>query len=100
MKITDFFKRFPRMVARDRKIEAVPSPQMVKVLLKSVQVTREDEYSCGEVDRLLDEYAEKVTRGEDTAALMPLMRHHLELCAACKEEYEALLRMLDTNQRI
>jgi len=28
------------------------------------------------------------------SALMPMVRGHLEICADCKEEFEALLRML------
>ena len=34
-------------------------------------------------------------RGEDAGHLMPLVQQHLDLCAECREEYEALLRVLE-----
>jgi predicted anti-sigma-YlaC factor YlaD len=38
-----------------------------------------------------------VRRGEDTASLMPLVEHHLKMCPDCREEVEALLRILDQD---
>jgi hypothetical protein len=49
---------------------------------------------------LLDQYAEAVERGEDTAQLMPLVKHHLDLCRDCHEEYEALLNILESSPSI
>jgi hypothetical protein len=42
----------------------------------------------------MDQFAEMVMRGEDVAHLMPLVQHHLDMCADCREEFEALLRIL------
>lgn len=64
-------------------------------VLNAVQQTEEVEYSCEDVYRLMDEYAELVRRGEDTAKLMPLVEQHLKMCEDCREEVQALLRMLD-----
>jgi hypothetical protein len=57
--------------------------------------TDEQEISCDEVFALVDEYAEASQRGEDVASLKPLIRHHLDMCHDCDEEYQALLRILE-----
>ena len=75
----------------------VMPPGMPKQLLNAVQQTEEVEYSCDDVYRLMDQYVEMVKRGEDTAKMMPLVEKHLKMCGDCREEAEALLRMLDTG---
>jgi hypothetical protein len=70
---------------------------MLKQLLKMVEKTREDEIDCGEVQNVIDVYAEAVTRGEDTSKMLPLVKHHLEMCASCFEECEALIRILEQD---
>lgn len=72
-------------------------PGMPQQMLKAVQQTEEAEYSCNDVYRLMDQYVEMVRRGEDTARLMPLVEHHLKMCGDCREEAEALLRMMDSS---
>lgn len=63
-------------------------------LVKMVAITEDEELSCDEVFELLDQYAEMALRGEDVSAFMPQVKHHLDLCGECNEEYEALLKML------
>lgn len=70
---------------------------MPQQMLKAVQQTEEAEYSCDDVYRLMDQYVEMVKRGEDTSRLMPLVEHHLKMCGDCREEVEALLRMIDSG---
>lgn len=70
---------------------------MLKQLLKMISNTREDEIDCDDVLNIVDVYAEAVARGEDPSEMLPLVKHHLELCAPCLEEYEALLRILEEN---
>lgn len=77
-----------------KKPEPVPDP-VVKALLASMQTTYDDECDCGEFFDKLDQYADADIKGEDAARLMPLIKHHLELCRECGEEYEALLRVLE-----
>ena len=60
-----------------------------------VAQTQEQELGCDEVYALLDVFAERVSRGEDVATLMPLVHHHLQMCPDCREEFEALLRAVD-----
>ena len=61
---------------------------------RQIDMTDEVEYTCDDVHRLLDQFAEAVLRGEDTARLMPLVQKHLDMCQDCREEMEALLRIL------
>jgi hypothetical protein len=50
--------------------------------------------SCPEVRRIIDEYAERMVRGEDVAECMPVVKAHLEECSDCCAECDALLRIL------
>jgi len=59
-----------------------------------LQHTHEAEIPCDEVFELLDQYAELVARNEDAAALLPLVQDHLDRCRDCREEYEALARII------
>lgn len=69
--------------------------QMIYRLISRLENTREDELSCDEVFALIDEYAEASQRGENVGDLKPLLRHHLDMCKDCEEEYEALIRVLE-----
>lgn len=57
-------------------------------------MSEEQEISCDDVFSVLDQFVEAVKRGENPLLLMPLVRQHLDMCPDCREEYEALLRML------
>jgi len=93
--------RFKRLFQRNRGGDGPAvegSPQSTEALQKMLQMldqTQEEEYSCDEVYQLLDQYAEAVERGEDVAQMMPLVKHHLDMCRDCHEEYEALLDILE-----
>lgn len=94
MRFFDFFSRlFHRSQpapTQNRKTSPVPEQKM----LEQIASTEEIELSCDEVLALMDQFAEAFLRGEDVASLMPLVQHHLDTCADCREEYEALLRIL------
>jgi predicted anti-sigma-YlaC factor YlaD len=38
-------------------------------------------------------------RGEDASHLMPMVQKHLNMCPDCREEYEALLKMMEDQPR-
>jgi hypothetical protein len=69
---------------------------LVAQLVKSLEITHEEECACDEFHDLIDQYAETNIRGEDAARLMPLIKDHLDICHECCEEYEALLNVLQT----
>lgn len=54
------------------------------------------ELTCDEVFALIDAYTERAARGEDVAHLMPLVHAHLEMCPDCREQYQALLRVVQS----
>jgi len=70
------------------------SPDQAEKMLRMIQNTREVELSCDEVHELLDQYSEMALRGEDVASVLPLVHYHLNMCPDCREEYEALSRIL------
>lgn len=53
--------------------------------------------TCDQVFELIDQYAERAARGEDVAHLMPLVAAHLDMCPDCREHYEALERVLESQ---
>ena len=67
--------------------------------LKNIFDTRENEISCSECFDLISRFVELEIAGQDAAGKMPEIRHHLNQCRACRDEYEALrdLRRLEEN---
>ena len=88
------FEKFMNWI-KPKKDFSQQSSAMTLQLLQSLAMTREEEYSCGDAHALIDQYVELKMRGENLEKLMPLVKHHLEMCKECFEEYEALLRALE-----
>lgn len=59
-----------------------------------VMSTREDEISCDECGERLSEFAELTLAGKNAKDAIPLVQDHLDRCAECREEFEALLDVL------
>jgi hypothetical protein len=93
------FRSFRRLFRRDgrRRPNGAAGPSVPKIM-QQLEATYELELACDEVLHLMDECAEAALRGEDVAALMPLFQRHLDMCADCREEFEALLRILKAQQ--
>jgi hypothetical protein len=64
-------------------------------LLHMIEATEETELPYEEVFELLDRYVELALRHEDAANLMLLVNKHNEICKDCREEYEALARVIE-----
>jgi hypothetical protein len=67
---------------------------MTVQFLHMLEMTEEQEFSCEAVHELLDQFVELKRRGENVETLMPLVKHHLDICRECFEEYEALMAAL------
>lgn len=97
MKIFEWLQRFftgrTKSPAAPSGRQAEKSVVMEKVLTM-LSETREEELTCDEVFALLDQFAELAARGEDVSKLMPLVQHHLDMCADCMEEYKVLERII------
>ncbi|MGD2253814.1 MAG: hypothetical protein PVF70_12945 [Anaerolineales bacterium] len=68
---------------------------VLKSMLEEIVKTEQAEPDCDQVHQLVDVFAEAVARGEDVSEMLPLVKLHLELCRDCREECEALLRILE-----
>lgn len=73
------------------------SQEVIKNMLRKIGQTQEIELTCGETFDLLDQYAEMVMNGEDVTQLMPLVKLHLDMCPDCRDEFEALLTVLQNT---
>ena len=63
-------------------------------LVRVVAETREAEIGCDECFERLDIFAETELSGVEASAAMPLVGDHLEKCADCRSDFEALLTAL------
>jgi len=94
MQIYYFFKRLFRRPESSSVKNGKFSPELLRKLMVQLEHTQDVELTCDEVLALLDQFAEAYLRGEDVARLLPLVQHHLDMCGDCREEFEALVRIL------
>jgi hypothetical protein len=68
--------------------------------LQNIVNTQEEEISCSECFHWVSGYVEMELTGQDAPAAFPQVKHHLEQCQACREEYEILhdLSVLDKEE--
>jgi Zn finger protein HypA/HybF involved in hydrogenase expression len=66
----------------------------VRELLRFVAATRERELNCSECLEALSELAERRLTGVPLDEVLERAEHHLILCPECREEFEALERVL------
>ena len=60
-------------------------------LVRVVAETREAEIGCDECFERLDRFTETEVSGAEASVAMPLVGDHLEKCADCRSNFEALL---------
>lgn len=70
---------------------------LLQQVMNMLANTREVEMTCDEVFSVLDQFAELAAQGVDVSQAMPLVKHHLGMCPDCREEYEALERILQNT---
>jgi hypothetical protein len=96
------FMNIPNLVRRIRNSlhlrKELPN-EAVLGFLRILESVREEEVPCDEIYQRLDEYVEREVSKKDAAQLMPLIREHLDICSECCEEYEALLNVLNENEK-
>ncbi len=68
--------------------------EMLRELFRQIEATLEVEYSCDDVFSHMGQFAELCLSGQEAAHVMPLVQHHIDLCADCREEIKALLEVL------
>ena len=67
---------------------------LTKVVNK-VLATRTDELDCGSCNSQMDSFVEMLRDGKKASEVKPLMKHHLDMCGDCHEEFQALMEALD-----
>ena len=70
------------------------SSEVIQKMIEAVKMNREHELDCGGCYDELDQFVELELSGKNAAEVMPLVQEHLDLCGACREEYQALLDAL------
>ncbi|MGB2956067.1 MAG: hypothetical protein WBB64_08885 [Anaerolineales bacterium] len=70
------------------------SSEVIQKLMGAVKMTREHELDCGHCYDEIDQFVELELSGKNAADAMPLVQAHLDICVACREEYQALLDAL------
>lgn len=70
--------------------------KVIKKLVSSVKATHEHELGCRECFNQIHEFAEMELLGKSPEKAMPLVKEHLEKCGECREEYQALLKAMES----
>lgn len=69
--------------------------ETLKRMVKAIAATRSEEYDCDLCHDQLEKFVEMDLDGKDAAASFPMIKHHLESCVGCGDEYKALIDALN-----
>ncbi len=58
--------------------------------VRLIYLTRDDELDCNQLFETIPQYVDLEVAGEDAAAHLPGVKHHLEQCAECYDMYVTL----------
>jgi hypothetical protein len=72
--------------------------EVVVRFFKLLEQIREEDMSCDDMYRQLDEFVEEEVKSKDAAKIMPLIQEHIDCCSECDDEYQALLRVLENTK--
>jgi hypothetical protein len=72
--------------------------EQVGNIVKMVALARDHEFTCGECLAHAGEFAESKLAGLDLDEALALVEHHLSVCPECREECEALIKILKAGQ--
>jgi len=97
MELKEAIKRLVQRMGWDKEDNKMQLPEEFQKLLRMIENTKEVELSCDDVYHLLDQYSEAVIQDKNAKELMPLVEHHIDMCPDCREEFEALLRVLQAS---
>ena len=66
-------------------------------VVNSLGMTKEVEIGCEDCFKKVDQFVEMLREGGEPDKIMPLGQEHLNVCACCKEELEALISALEAE---
>ena len=58
--------------------------------IRQISETQDEEISCTECFDLISQYVDLEIAGQGAEKKLPTVRHHLDQCLVCREEYETL----------
>ena len=70
--------------------------EQIHDLLRLIDLTREQEIDCDECLSRIAEFVERELSGKSVSGALEAVRHHLQICPECREEYEVLQRAIET----
>ena len=73
-------------------------PITIQKIIKSLSITLNEEITCSECYKEVDKYVDMLRAGKQPREILPLVEHHLTLCPACIEEFQALLTALNAAE--
>ncbi|MBC8509887.1 MAG: hypothetical protein ISR58_13070 [Anaerolineales bacterium] len=65
--------------------------EILKKMARAIATTTDKEIGCDDCFEFVDIFVESQLQGKNPAEAMPLVEAHLNRCANCHEEFEALL---------
>lgn len=74
------------------------SRKEIDALVKAVSLTRSNELDCDQCLNDLAEFAETKLTGKSIRDGLEAVSHHLDVCAECHEEFEAILVALKDRE--
>jgi uncharacterized protein with PIN domain len=72
--------------------------EQVGSIVKMLGLTRDREFNCGECLQHVSEFAECQLANKSVTDVLVSVEQHLALCPECREEYEALMKILKVSQ--
>ena len=73
------------------------SNEQIQAILRMLALTKDVEASCDDCQRQLAEFAETTLAGKSIPEGLRYIDEHLQLCAECREEFEALNAALEES---
>jgi hypothetical protein len=67
-------------------------------IVKMLGLTRDREFNCSECLQHVGEFAECQLANQPLDEVIARVEHHLALCPECREEFEALMKILKAGQ--
>jgi uncharacterized protein with PIN domain len=67
-------------------------------IVKMLGLTREREFNCSECLQHVSEFAECRLANQPLDEVIARVEQHLALCPECREEFEALMKILQAGQ--
>jgi uncharacterized protein with PIN domain len=74
--------------------------EQVGGIVKMLGLTRDREFNCSECLQHVSEFAECQMVNKPVGEVIASVEQHLALCPECREEYEALMKILKAGQRV